>query len=109
ICSRSLRVSGPGFRAQARILPLSFFFKASRATWHRIQIDSIGGLDGNPLHFFAGNFGCSGPADHGWFCDRRFDVEVQRAHTLETAKPRAARLLWTRLDREVDDRALAVP
>jgi DNA-binding SARP family transcriptional activator/ABC-type transport system substrate-binding protein len=98
-----------GYRAQVRILPLDYYFKASDATWRRMQIDSIGGLDSNPLHFFAGYFGCSAPAGHGWFCDRRFDAEVERAHALETTNANAARLLWTKIDREVVDRALAVP
>jgi peptide/nickel transport system substrate-binding protein len=97
-----------GYRAQARILPLGYYIKASPAAWGRMQIDSIGALDTIPLHFFDGYFGCTGPA-HYWYCDWRFDDAVKQAHQLETTNPQAARLLWTKIDREAVDRAFAVP
>ena len=100
-----------GYRAQLRILPHGYYDKASPATWHRIQIASISALDTNPLDFFANYFGCHAAYGygHGWFCDPRLDREVQRAGTLYPINPTAARLLAAKIDREIVDRALAVP
>jgi len=98
-----------GYRARARFHPLGYYFNASPKAWRRMQIDSISGEDTTPLTFFANSFGCNGPTAHFWYCDRRFDDAVQQAHRFETTDARAARLLWTKIDREVVDRAFAVP
>jgi peptide/nickel transport system substrate-binding protein len=100
-----------GYRAQLRILPLGYYVNASAATWHRIQIASISAFDTNPIDFFANDFGCAAPYayGHGWFCDPGLDHEVQRAVALYATDQTAARLLATKIDREIVDRALAVP
>jgi peptide/nickel transport system substrate-binding protein len=100
-----------GYRAQARIEPHGYYANVSPATWHRIQIASINGFDTNPIDFFANDFGCAAPYayGHGWFCDPRLDREVQHAVALYGTDKTAARLLATKIDREIVDRALAVP
>jgi peptide/nickel transport system substrate-binding protein len=100
-----------GYRAQFRILPRGYYDKASPATWHRIQIAAIGGEDTNPIDFFANYFGCAAPygSGHAWFCDPRLDREGQHAIALYATDKAAARLLATKIDREIVDRALAVP
>jgi DNA-binding SARP family transcriptional activator/ABC-type transport system substrate-binding protein len=91
-----------GYRAQAHIVP-----RSSHVDWSKVQIGCASGEDGEPADFFA-IFGCS-PADNHWFCDRRFDADVQRARTLERTDPRAANALLRKLDREVTDRAIFLP
>jgi YVTN family beta-propeller protein len=100
-----------GYRAQVRIPPPGYYDKASAATWYRIQIAPSSGEDTNPIDFFANDFGCAAPYayGHGWFCDPRLDREVERAVALYATDKTAARLLATKIDREIVDRALAVP
>lgn len=47
--------------------------------------------------------------DHGWFCDARLDREMRRPRSLEATNPRAAAAVWSRVDRELVDRAAWVP
>src|SRR5262249_31027172 len=98
-----------GYRAQARIPPHGYYDKASPATWRRIQIAPISASDTTPITFFANFFGCTGPVAHGWFCDPRLDHAVQHAQSLYGINTAAARLLATKIDHEIADRALAVP
>jgi peptide/nickel transport system substrate-binding protein len=99
-----------GYRAQLRIHPLGYYIKAPLATWHRIQIASNSGSDTTPITFFA-HFGCPTPYGNGhdWYCDPRLDQQVQRAIALYGTNKTAARLLAAKVDREIVDRALAVP
>jgi peptide/nickel transport system substrate-binding protein len=94
-----------GYRAQAHIVSQSSYFKSH---WRAVQIACTGDEDFQPADFF-GMFGCSSSSDNGWFCDPRFDAAVQRARTLEATDPRAANALFTRLDRQVTDRAIFLP
>jgi DNA-binding SARP family transcriptional activator/ABC-type transport system substrate-binding protein len=94
-----------GYRAQAHFVPRDSLPKVH---WKAVQLGCFSGEDFQPADFF-GIFGCSTPADNGWFCDRRFDADVQRARTLEGTDPRAAEALLTKLDREVTDRAIFLP
>jgi peptide/nickel transport system substrate-binding protein len=89
-----------GYRAQAHIVPDGTFVDMSA-----VQIGCIGVEDIESANFF-GIFGCS---NNDWYCDRRFDADVQRAQTLEQRDPRAANALWTKLDREATNRAIALP
>ena len=94
-----------GYRAQAHIVPLT-----PRVQQHlsALQTACIAAFDSEPADFFA-IFGCSSASNKGWFCDRRFDADVQRARRLEGTAPTAANALLTRLDREVTDRAIFLP
>jgi DNA-binding SARP family transcriptional activator/ABC-type transport system substrate-binding protein len=91
-----------GYRAEAHIIPP---LKIHKVDWSAVQIGCNSSADFQPADFL-GNLGCNaGP----WFCDRRFDADVQRARTLERTNPHAANELLTKLDREATDRAIALP
>jgi peptide/nickel transport system substrate-binding protein len=94
-----------GYRAEAHIVPQGSYFKTN---WSAAQMACIGAEDFQPADFF-GIFGCSSPSDNHWFCDRRLDAEVQRGRMFEGTDPRAASALFTKLDREVTDRAIFLP
>jgi peptide/nickel transport system substrate-binding protein len=92
-----------GYRAQAHIVPSGIPVETSA-----VQIGCTGFQDIETANFL-GIFGCSSQANNDWYCDRRFDAEVIRAQTLEQPDPHAANALWTKLDREVTNRAIALP
>ena len=94
-----------GYRAQAYILSQSEYFKSN---WSAVQIACIAAADFNPADFFS-IFGCTSPSDNHWFCDAHIDADVQRGRSLEGTNPRAESALWTKLDREVTDRAIFLP
>jgi hypothetical protein len=94
---------GLGYRVQTYIVK-----DDSKTDWSVVNIACRGDQDTEPADFF-GNLGCTSLADHGWFCDRRFDADVQRARMLERADRHAANALLAKLDREVTDRAIALP
>jgi ABC-type transport system substrate-binding protein len=68
----------------------------------------MGDFDTESYHFLS-VFGCSSQANNYWYCNRRFDADVQRAQTLEQTNPHAANALWTKLDREATNLAIALP
>jgi peptide/nickel transport system substrate-binding protein len=96
-----------GYRARARLVPDSYYRKASPHTWHAMQMVTVGEEDSYPGSFFS-YLGC-GREDQGWFCDPRLDDKVIRAGTLDATDRRAANILWTKVDHEIVDRALALP
>ena len=59
-----------------------------------------------PYGFFATWFACGAPNGNGWFCDRRLDRQNGEARSLLATHPREAAELWSRIDRELVDRAL---
>jgi len=92
-----------GYRVQTHIV-----VDDSKVDWSKVQIACRADEDFQPADFL-GNLGCKTSADHGWFCDRRLDADVQRARMLEETNPRGAAALLTELDREVTDRAIFLP
>jgi len=92
-----------GYRAQAHIIP-----GGTPVNMSAVQIGCIGVEDIESANFL-GIFDCSSQANNDWFCDRRLDADVQRAQTLEQRDPRAANALWTKLDHEATNRAIALP
>jgi DNA-binding SARP family transcriptional activator/ABC-type transport system substrate-binding protein len=96
-----------GYRAEARLVPDSYYRKASAHTWHVMQMVTLSEQDSYPGSFFS--YLSCGREDQGWFCDLRLDDKVIRAGTLDTTDRRAANLLWTKVDHEIVDRALALP
>jgi peptide/nickel transport system substrate-binding protein len=92
-----------GYRAQAHFVPRYTSFNTSA-----VQIGCMGDLDIESYHFLS-VFGCSSQANNYWYCNRRFDADVQRAQTLEQTDPQAANTLWTKLDREATNLAIALP
>jgi ABC-type transport system substrate-binding protein/DNA-binding SARP family transcriptional activator len=92
-----------GYRAQAHFVSLS-----PKIRFSALQMACTGEEDFQPTDLF-GSFGCSSTSDNQWFCDPRFDAEVQRAQALAESDPRAEEALLTKLDRELTDRAVFVP
>jgi peptide/nickel transport system substrate-binding protein len=92
-----------GYRAEAHIVPDGTPVDMSAA-----QIGCIGYQDIKPANFLA-IFGCSSQANNDWSCDRRFDAELLRAKTLEQPDPHTASALFTKLDREATNLAIALP
>jgi peptide/nickel transport system substrate-binding protein len=39
------------------------------------------------------------------FCDKRIDAEIARARLLQTTDPGAASLMWSKIDRQITDKA----
>jgi hypothetical protein len=103
-------VPSDGWRMTMRILP------PTRRSTSAIGVSQPGmpwsqGLDTNRLDFFANFFGCAAAltSGHRWFCD---PPARPRGPTRGRPLPdqrNPARLLATRIDREIVDRALAVP
>ena len=92
-----------GYHAQAHIVP-----RAAPVNMSAVQIGCDGLEDIESAHFLD-TFGCSSQANNDWYCNRHFDADVLRAQRLEEPNPRAANALWTKLDREATNRAIALP
>jgi DNA-binding SARP family transcriptional activator/ABC-type transport system substrate-binding protein len=95
-----------GYRARARLVPSSYFDHHPRVP-PKIQLIPNGLANGSTFEFFTN--ACSARANHRWFCDPRVDRTIREANTLEARNPRAAGILWARIDREFVDRAAWVP
>jgi DNA-binding SARP family transcriptional activator/ABC-type transport system substrate-binding protein len=98
-----------GYRARAHLIPQSAFARLSRRTLEKIQISTSDWIDNTPAGFIETWFTCNYPFDHDWFCHHSFDRAVRRAETLQAENSRAAAALWAKLDRELVNRAAAVP
>jgi peptide/nickel transport system substrate-binding protein len=82
------------------------YFAAYRRKARRLEAAGIPWAQDYPApsNFVAALFGCN-----QYFCDRAFDRRIRRALALQARDPRAATKLWARLEREVVNRAIAVP
>jgi peptide/nickel transport system substrate-binding protein len=99
-----------GYRARANLIPQSAWASVPQRAYRTIQISASSvWTDFSPANFFDSWFTCSAPYDHHWFCDPSFDHAVRRAQALQGEDSPAAATLWARLDRELVNRAAAVP
>lgn len=57
-----------------------------------------------PSNFIRGVFACN-----AYFCDRTFETRTRRLLALQGRDPQAATEQWSRLERELVDRAIAIP
>ncbi len=57
-----------------------------------------------PSNFIRGLFACN-----PYFCDRAFETETRRLLALQDREPKAAIEQWARLERELVERAIAIP
>ena len=78
------------------------------STFDPIQLITAAWGD-TPYGFFATWFACDGANNHGWFCDRQVDRLNARARSLVATRPRDAASVWSRIDRELVDRAAWLP
>jgi peptide/nickel transport system substrate-binding protein len=99
-----------GYRAKAHLIPQSAWASVPPKAYARIQISASSVWnDTSPANFFETWFACNAPYDHRWFCDAGFDHAIRHAESLQDVNPRAAAALCTRLDRDLVNRAIAVP
>jgi peptide/nickel transport system substrate-binding protein len=98
-----------GYRAQAHLVPSSYFASAPPSLFRKIQMTPPAWADSSPYNFFATWFACSAAYNHHWFCDPRIDQSVHRAEALEATNARAASPLWANIDRALANRAAWVP
>ena len=98
-----------GYKAKSHFEPSSFFASARPSQYRRMQMTQPAWADETPYNFFATWFACDAAYNHRWFCDPYVDRSIGRAQALESANPRAAAQLWSRLDRKLVDDAAWVP
>jgi peptide/nickel transport system substrate-binding protein len=99
-----------GYRASIHLVP---FGEWNDSLSERMQIGA--GLDWVPNYpapsaYLPGFFGCHGFFGHGDYdpghaCDPALDRQMRRADALQLVDPRRAAALWSRIDRELVDRA----
>jgi YVTN family beta-propeller protein len=99
-----------GYRTRVRLVTHEYLAEPPARVFAGIQLGPpTGWTDVSAYNFFAPWLSCNGAGAHGWFCDRGLDRLMRRASRLETTAPRASATLWTRIDRELVDRAALVP
>jgi peptide/nickel transport system substrate-binding protein len=99
-----------GYRASVHLVP---FGEWNDSLSKRMQVGA--GLDWVPNYpapsaYLPSFFGCHGFYGHGDYdpghaCDPALDRQMRRADALQLADPRRAAALWSRIDRELVDRA----
>jgi peptide/nickel transport system substrate-binding protein len=97
-----------GYRVEVHLMSHRSLNHPLPGTYDSIQLLPAAWGD-TPYGFFATWFACDGPNGHGWFCDRRIDRLNGQARSLLATRPREAAELWSRIDRELVDRALWLP
>jgi peptide/nickel transport system substrate-binding protein len=99
-----------GYRARIHLIRQSAWAAVPRQAYRKIQVSASSlWIDTSPANFLKYWFTCNAPDDHHWFCNPGFDHAIRRAETLQAEDSPAAATLWARLDRELVDRAAAVP
>jgi len=95
-----------GYHARARLVP-SKYLDDHPQLGKTIQLIPDGLANGTTFDFFSS--ACSAWSNHRWFCDPQLERTIRAANTLEANDPRAAAILWARIDREFVDHAAWVP
>jgi peptide/nickel transport system substrate-binding protein len=106
-----------GYRARLRVIDSSRVYREVGNPRYHLQLILDGGWlpdYPSPYNFFHVLLSCAAvhaPARANWafFCNRRIDGDMDRAHSLETGDPKRAALLWARVEREVVDQAPIIP
>jgi peptide/nickel transport system substrate-binding protein len=91
-----------------RFADLVSYFAAYNSGGDRLEAAEIGWIQDYPAgsSFIAGLFSCN---RNPYFCDHAFERRMQRALAVQVRDPRRANGLWGRLEREIIDRAIAIP
>jgi YVTN family beta-propeller protein len=98
-----------GYHARARLVP-SNYIDDHPQLGTTIQLIPEGLANGGTGDFFSNACSTFGRSNHRWFfCDPLLERTIRAAVTLEVRNPRAAGILWARIDREFVDRAAWVP
>jgi peptide/nickel transport system substrate-binding protein len=105
-----------GYRARAKHLDDDSYYAGIGDPGRRIQAGLVSWQPDFPAasnfiaFFFKCPVGASGAnTNPSQFCDRGIDGRIERALELEATDPAIATSMWSRLDREVVDRAAMVP
>lgn len=98
-----------GYRVRVRLERHADFDALPSYVRRNVQLIPAGWLDTSAYNFISTWLSCGGAIDHGKFCNRGLDRAMRHAHALEAANPRVAALLWSRIDRELVDRAVWLP
>ena len=85
-----------GYNAHLRLIP------HTGTTWRR---NRQAGVEGLGLDYPSANDVLSNFTCNPQFCDRRIDATIARARRLQINDPAAASQLWTKIDRDITDRA----
>jgi peptide/nickel transport system substrate-binding protein len=99
-----------GYRARLRLAPYAAFTPQKRRTL-QLTVDGDWTPDyPAPSSYLPQFFGCHGGNNRKrYVCSPRLDRQLRRASTLSARDPAAAAALWTRIDRDLTDRAFWVP
>jgi peptide/nickel transport system substrate-binding protein len=97
-----------GYRTRLCLVPSSFSRIPPGCDPAKLQLAPAGWGGPFAYEFFGPWISCQGGNNRG-FCDRNLDERMRRAQTLEATDPRAAAVLWARIDRKVVDLAVWVP
>lgn len=98
-----------GYRVSVRRFPdIPTYFAAYNSGGDRLEAAEISWIQDYPAasSFIASLFSCS---RNQYVCDHAFERRMQGALAVQARDPRGANELWARLDREIIDRAIAVP
>jgi peptide/nickel transport system substrate-binding protein len=106
-----------GYRSSVRVISsIPGYFDYVGDSRNRVQIGTTGWFVDTPESFLRGLFSCPSfrTADRlnrnvSEFCNPRIDARMAAAAALQASDPVRARMLWTKVDEALTDRAVAVP
>lgn len=96
-----------GYRVSLRTYPdQGAYFGAYRSVADFVEVAFSGWIQDYPApsNFITGLFACN-----PYFCDRAFETRTQRLFALQTREPKVATEQWAQLERELVERAIAIP
>jgi peptide/nickel transport system substrate-binding protein len=96
-----------GYRVSVKTYPdFGAYFSAYGAVADSAELAFNGWIQDYPApsNFIKGVFACN-----PYFCDRAFETRTERLLALQAREPQAATEQWARLERELVERAIAIP
>jgi YVTN family beta-propeller protein len=96
-----------GYRVSLRTYPeFGAYFSAYGSVADSVDVAFNGWIQDYPApsNFIRGLFACN-----PYFCDRAFETETRRLLALQAREPQTAIEQWARLERELVERAVAIP
>ncbi len=100
-----------GYRARFEVITPERLTRAPAAFRWNMQLLPIGwgAAYPSPFDFFSTFLTCNGAYTWRQFCDPRLDRQIRYAESLRLTDPERSARLWSRLDRQVVDRAAWLP
>jgi peptide/nickel transport system substrate-binding protein len=96
-----------GYRVSVKTYPdFGMYFSAYGSVSDSAELAFNGWIQDYPApsNFIRGVFACN-----PYFCDRAFETRTQRLLALQVREPQTATEQWARLERELVERAIAIP